>query len=93
MKAYCGLSTGVIVARVHKDKLEARNQKEGKDCYIFSVDNTPYVLDATNFGSICRFVNHSCKCAPLHVFQTTFLYYTNQQQCFCLCADESVRSP
>lgn len=54
---------GVIVRRVHADRLEDSYEKAGKDHYLFAVDQSEYIVDATNQGGMARFVNHSCGCA------------------------------
>eukprot|EP01025_Chloroclados_australasicus_P014544 TRINITY_DN16820_c0_g1_i1.p2 TRINITY_DN16820_c0_g1~~TRINITY_DN16820_c0_g1_i1.p2 ORF type:complete len:124 (-),score=5.08 TRINITY_DN16820_c0_g1_i1:99-470(-) len=51
---------GTIVRRVHADKLEDAYQQCGADHYLFSVDGTDYIIDATLRGSMTRFINHSC---------------------------------
>lgn len=53
--------------RVHADRLEDSYEKAGKDHYLFAVDQSEYLVDATNQGGMARFVNHSCGCAPNHV--------------------------
>lgn len=51
---------GVIVRRVHADRLEDNYEKAGKDHYLFAVDQSEFIVDATNQGGMARFVNHSC---------------------------------
>jgi SET domain-containing protein len=53
---------GIIVRRVHADRLEDSYEKAGKDHYLFAVDQSEFIVDATNQGGMARFVNHSCGC-------------------------------
>ena len=34
---------------------------QGIGCYMFSIMNTNYVIDATRSGNAARFINHSCQ--------------------------------
>ena len=38
---------------------EAQYRREGKDMYLFSLSDG-WIVDATDCGSVARFVNHSC---------------------------------
>jgi SET domain-containing protein len=60
------------VRRVHADRLEDMYEKGGKDHYLFAVDQSEYIVDATNKGGMARFVNHSCGCAPLAPWCTRY---------------------
>lgn len=42
------------------ERREADYHKEGKDCYLFTV-NENHVIDSTMRGTIGRFTNHSCQ--------------------------------
>lgn len=53
---YRGDSVRSLVA----DLREARYRVEGRDCYLFRL-NDDAVLDATTLGSISRFTNHCCQ--------------------------------
>ena len=50
---------GDSVRSVVADLREARYRDEGRDCYLFRL-NDHLVLDATTTGSISRFCNHCC---------------------------------
>jgi hypothetical protein len=55
--------TGTRVRRVFADRLEARYEREGESHYMFSIDESEFLVDATRCGNKCRFINHSCGCA------------------------------
>lgn len=55
-----GEYVGEVIGKGISDKRELRYRREGKkDIYMFEMAED-YIIDATNFGSILRFVNHSC---------------------------------
>jgi SET domain-containing protein len=56
-------TAGVLVRRVHADRLEKEYDESKNDHYLFAVDQAEYIIDATKSGGMCRFVNHSCGCA------------------------------
>jgi SET domain-containing protein len=56
----CLLYAGVRIRKVFADRLEAEYRRNGEDHYLFSVDGSDDLIDATRQGSLCRFVNHSC---------------------------------
>ena len=53
---------------MHADRLETMYEDMKCDHYLFSIDHSDYIVDATKSGGTCRFVNHSCGCAPPAVF-------------------------
>lgn len=57
------LHAGVLTRRVHADRLEDMYERMKCDHYLFSIDHSDYIVDATKTGGTCRFVNHSCGCA------------------------------
>eukprot|EP00892_Ulva_mutabilis_P008631 jgi/Ulvmu1/613/UM001_0621.1 len=52
--------SGVLTRRVHADRLETMYEDMKCDHYLFSIDQSDYIVDATKCGGTCRFVNHSC---------------------------------
>jgi SET domain-containing protein len=67
---------GVIVRRVHADSLEESYESAGKDHYLFAIDQSEFIVDATNQGGMARFVNHSCRC-----------FINNPQMLFLTCSE------
>eukprot|EP00898_Chlorokybus_atmophyticus_P000465 jgi/Chlat1/1419/Chrsp12S00102 len=51
---------GDLVRPSVADLRERRYREQGRDCYLFKVDDVQ-VVDATMFGDISRFINHSCQ--------------------------------
>ncbi len=51
---------GDYIRAVLADLRETRYRREGRDCYLFRL-NDAAVLDATTMGSISRFTNHCCQ--------------------------------
>ncbi|KAM3360733.1 hypothetical protein P3S68_015587 [Capsicum galapagoense] len=54
---YCG---EVISSEAAKERSQVYEAHELKDTYIFSL-NSNYFIDATQKGSLARFINHSCR--------------------------------
>jgi len=52
---------GTVMRSVLCDMKEKQYQKEGiQSTYMFEIDGE-YVIDATKFGNIARYINHSCE--------------------------------
>ena len=52
--------SGERIRNVIADLREAEYRKNGEGNYLFALDNG-YVIDATKFSSLARFINHSCE--------------------------------
>lgn len=75
----CG-GVGVLTRRVHADRLEDMYERMKCDHYLFSIDQSEYIVDATQSGGTCRFVNHSCGCANLPVSTSWDVKFVNMHK-------------
>jgi histone-lysine N-methyltransferase SETD1 len=64
---------GEVVREIIANIRERVYEKEGiGSSYLFRIDQTSYIVDATHKGSISRFINHNCDvsffCCELKLF-------------------------
>jgi SET domain-containing protein len=52
---------GELVRRHVSDAREKYYDQKGIGCYMFAIQKTPFVIDATMTGNAARFINHSCE--------------------------------
>lgn len=57
---------GEVVKSEEAERREKLREKDGKSCtYMFDLDfndseNYPYTVDASKYGNVSHFINHSC---------------------------------
>ncbi|GAB4818653.1 hypothetical protein N2152v2_005699 [Parachlorella kessleri] len=54
---------GELISRDMADLREKRYwERQGHECmYMFALEGTPWIIDATNAGNAARYINHSCE--------------------------------
>ena len=62
---------GEVVREIIANIRERGYEKEGiGSSYLFRIDQSSYIVDATHKGSISRFINHNCDVSVLLQVQT-----------------------
>ena len=72
---------GQVVREIIANIREVKYEKMGiGSSYLFRIDQSSYIVDATHRGSISRFINHNCDVSqPLRYYN----FIVTPSPCFC----------
>ena len=69
---------GEVVREIIANIRERGYEREGiGSSYLFRIDQTSYIVDATHKGSISRFINHNCDVSFNHGYLQHEVFISN----------------